>query len=73
MSEPAKVVTATIIPPMGFGQKARVECRFDTGEVKTVFTYFSDELSFVSSELEGLTEDECKELFTKKDIQYLQS
>ena len=38
-----------------------------------LFKYYGDELSFREEEFIGLTEDEGRALFTKKDIAYLQS
>jgi hypothetical protein len=41
-------------------------------EVK-VLNYFDDEISFYVGEVEGKTLEEVQQLFTKKDIAYLQS
>ena len=38
-----------------------------------LFSYYSDELTFRKEEFIGLTIDEGRALFTKKDIAYLQS
>lgn len=38
-----------------------------------LFMYYPDEISFTPSELIGLTIDECRSLFTKKDKEFLLS
>lgn len=38
-----------------------------------LFDYFDDELSFRTDEFIGLTEQEARDLFRRKDIAYLQS
>ena len=38
-----------------------------------LFSYYPDEVSFTESELIGLTIDECRSLFGKKDRKYLNS
>ena len=44
----------------------------DGAEVE-LFRYFTDELSFTEAEFTGLTVQEALDLFTRKDIEYLQS
>lgn len=44
---------------------------FEDGSEKELFRYYPDELSFRESELVGLTEEQAKELYHKKDIAYL--
>ena len=38
-----------------------------------LFDYFDDELSFRADEFIGLTEQEARDLFRRKDIAYVQS
>lgn len=38
-----------------------------------LFEYFDDELTFRADEFIGLTEQEARDLFRRKDIAYLQS
>ena len=40
---------------------------------RPLFSYFSDELQFMPHEFIGLSVEEGRALFTKKDIAYLQS
>lgn len=51
----------------------KVEVQFDDMEIKVIFRYYSDEISFTPEELIGLTEDESRSLFGKKDREYLMS
>lgn len=44
---------------------------FEDSSEKELFSYYPDELSFRESELVGLTEEQAKELYHKKDIAYL--
>lgn len=44
---------------------------FEDGSEKPLFRYYSDELSFRERELVGLTEEQAKELYHRKDIAYL--
>lgn len=53
--------------------KAVVTATFDDGSRERVLSYYSDELSFRPEEFVGLTRDEVGELFTRKDVAYLQS
>ena len=55
VSDPLPVVTAT----------------FSDGATKQLFSYFPDEISFMPSELIGLTEDEALALKAGKDSVYL--
>jgi hypothetical protein len=48
-----------------------VTATFSDRAVKKLFDYFPDEISFLSEELIGLTEDEARELKAKKDAVYL--
>lgn len=44
---------------------------FEDGSEKLLFRYYPDELSFRESELVGLTEEQAKELYHRRDIAYL--
>ena len=71
-----KIVSATIGPmPTGFTdfRLPKVTATFEGGEVKQLFSFYPDELSFDDSEFIGLTEREAHELFTKKDIANLRN
>lgn len=60
--------------PEGMNDKMpEVKVRFDNGEVKTLYEFFPDEISFVSSEFIGLTEKMALDLKFEKDKYYLQS
>ena len=50
-----------------------VHVTFDDGTTKTLFTFYPDELSFSEREFIGLTEEEARELHSKKDVTYLRS
>ena len=52
---------------------AEVKATFDDGSVSRVFEFYDDELSFEAREFVGLTREEALNLFTRKDIAYLQS
>jgi len=41
--------------------------------VKTLFSFYPDEISFTESEFVGLTEDEAGKLKYKKDVEYLRN
>ena len=66
------VVVACILQPINSYGMIDVDCEFNDGSVKRVFSYFKDELSFTSDELIGKTLLECVQLFRQKDIAYLQ-
>ena len=51
----------------------KVHVTFEDGSEKDLFTFYPDELSFRESEFVGLTEDEARDLRTKRDISYLRS
>ncbi|MFK7603651.1 hypothetical protein ACI3L1_15715 [Deinococcus sp. SM5_A1] len=55
------------------GGQAVVTATFDDGEEERVLPYYADELTFTEQEVVGLTREEVMDLFTKKDIAYLQS
>ena len=70
-----KIVAATI-GPMPFGildPMPTVTVTFEDGQVKELFWFYPDELSFTESEFIGLTEEEAKALRFQKDIAYLRS
>ena len=50
-----------------------IRVTFEDGEVKVLFSYYNDELSFCEVEFLGLTEEEAHDLFHRKDIEYLRS
>lgn len=50
-----------------------VKVTLSNGEVKTLFDFYPDELSFTEAEFIGLTEEMAHLLRTEKDIKYLQS
>ena len=71
-----KIVSVTIDPmPKGFSdfRLPKVTATFGDGEVKELFSFYPDELSFKESEFVGLTEREAHDLFIKKDVAYLKS
>jgi predicted Zn-dependent protease len=47
--------------------------KLSDGSGREIFRYYSDELSFTRSELVGLTVQQAKDLFRRKDIAYLRS
>lgn len=61
------------MPQSMFDPMPTVTAHFDNGEAKTLFSYYPDEISFQPSEFVGLTEDEARSLFHRKDVAYLQS
>ena len=77
----ARIVAASIGPmprpmsdPAGdFDSMPTVTVTFDNGQIKELFSFYPDELSFTESEFTGLTEKEAHALFVQKDIEYLQS
>ncbi len=74
MSEP-KVVSA-VIGPMPKNMRddmPKVTATFDDGETKELFSFYPDEITFVESELLGLTRKQVGELRTRKDVAYLRS
>lgn len=55
-----------------FGKNA-VHVTLEDGSEHFAFRYYFDELTFTESEFVGLTLREARELFTQKDVAYLQS
>ena len=72
-----KSVTITAMPrpmPEGmFDPTPEVIATFEDGFTKTLFSFYPDEISFVSSEFIGLSEEEAYDLFQRKDRAYLRS
>ena len=57
--------------PIAFGQ---IEVILTLGGVeKTVFSYFSDELSFIPEAFIGRTASEARAIFHRADVAYLRS
>ncbi len=50
-----------------------VTVTLSNGEVKTLFDFYPDELSFTEEEFIGLTEEMAHQLRSIKDVKYLQS
>jgi hypothetical protein len=67
------IMSATIVPPKGFGDQAVVKGQMSDGTEVVVLKYFSDELSFSAEEFVGLTLDQALNLFVKRDTAYLRS
>lgn len=51
----------------------KVHAKFDDGTEKELFSFYPDELSFSEREFIGLTEDQARDLRTRKDIAFLRS
>ncbi len=70
---PPRIVKASIseMPEEVSDPLPAITATFDDGSVRTLFTYFPDEISFLPSELVGLTEQEAKALKATKDSVYL--
>ncbi len=50
-----------------------VKVTLSTGEEKTLFEFYPDEISFTEGEFIGLTEEMAHRLRCEKDVKYLQS
>lgn len=70
-----KVVSARITeqPRSLFDEMPRVFVTTEDGVEHFLYMYYPDEISFTESEFIGLTIDECRSLFGKKDRAYLKS
>ncbi len=72
-----KSVIITPMPrpmPQGmFDPMPEVIATFEDGSTKNLFSFYPDEVSFVSSEFIGLTEEEAYDLFQRKDRAYLRA
>ena len=66
------IIDCNIRMPNRFG-KAQVWGKFKDGSERVVFEFYHDELHFREREFIGLTEDQARNLFTKRDVEYLQS
>jgi len=75
MAKEAIVTEARILPPdrekNRYGNEMQV--RLNGGEWKRIFEYYSNELTFSTSEFIGKTEEECYEIRHKRDVSYIQS
>ncbi len=54
-------------------EESKIYVEYDDGSEGLLMTYYPDELSFVESELIGLTEKQAFNLKREKDIAYLRS
>ncbi len=45
----------------------------DDGAEVELFRYYTDELSFTEAEFTGVTVQQARDLFARKDIEYLRS
>jgi len=70
-----KIISCVIteMPKALFDDMPRVVATFEDGTVKTLFSFYPDEISFTESEFVGLTEDEAGKLKYKKDVEYLRN
>jgi hypothetical protein len=70
---PPRIVSATIsaMPVEVWDPLPVITATFSDGTTKRLFSYFPDEISFLPSELVGLTEEEARALKGKKDAVYL--
>jgi hypothetical protein len=73
MSAP-RIASARVIGAQSFGDMAKVLVKTDAdAEEEKLFDFFDDELSFRPEEFIGLTVEEGRQLFYKKDVAYLRS
>jgi hypothetical protein len=56
-----------------FDPMPEVRVQFNNGDVKTLFEFYPDEISFSESEFIGLTEESARRLKFEKDKRYIQS
>jgi hypothetical protein len=56
-----------------FDPMPEVKVQFNNGDVKTLFEFYPDEISFKESEFIGLTEESARRLKFEKDKIYIQS
>ena len=73
MKKKPVIVSCEISPlPVVLGDPLpRVSATFDDGTKAVLFEYYPDEVSFKADEFVGLTEDEARQLFGRKDRAYL--
>lgn len=58
-------------PKSLFDPMPEVIVTLEDGSVVNLFRYYPDEISFTPNEFVGLTIDECRSLYTKKDKEFL--
>ena len=74
-----KITDARITPmprpmPLGmFDPMPEVIATFEDGTTKTLFSFYPDEVTFRASEFIGLTAEQARDLFRKKDTTHLRS
>lgn len=73
MNDNNTIKECNIEAPRGFGDQAKVNVVYEDGTTETVVKYYTDELAFSENEFIGLTREQAKDLFHKKDVAYLQS
>lgn len=61
-----------LLPGVPSGQNV-VTATLDDGAEVELFRYYTDELSFTEAEFTDLTIQEARDLFTRRDIEYLRS
>ena len=61
------------MPEGMFDPMPDVVATFEDGSIKTLFSFYPDEVRFTPSEFIGLTEEEAHSLFQRKDTAYLRS
>lgn len=66
------IVKAKVVH-LGYPNKSVVHVTYEDGSMEEVVKFYPDELSFSGREFIGLTRDEAKDLFFKKDVEYLRS
>ena len=73
VSMPPRIVSTAVspMPQEVWDPLPVITATFSDGSVKKLFSYFPDEISFLPSELVGLTEEEARALKAKKDSVYL--
>lgn len=69
------IVMATVgkMPEKITDPSPEVTATFGNGTTKKLFTFFPDEISFNPEEFVGLTEQEARDLYHRKDVEYLKS
>jgi hypothetical protein len=70
-----KVIKSRITeqPKSLFDSMPRVFVTTEDGIEHFLYQYYPDEISFTENEFIGLTLQECSELYTKKDLNYLRT
>ena len=67
-----KIVMALIEPTKSFGQK-KITVLTEDDKERTIASYFTDEINFKEDEFIGLTIQGAGDLFSKRDIAFLQN